>query len=54
MNGIAGRGQSSVEYLVIFAGVVAVMFLVPDGIVDDVLGALARAWSRITEGVSRP
>lgn len=53
-NLLLGRGQSSVEYLVILACVVGVMVAVPDGALDDLLAALARAYSRFTEGVSRP
>jgi len=54
MNPLPGRGQSSIEYLVILACVVGVMVAVPDGTLDEVLSALARAYSRFTEGVSRP
>ncbi|MBE0595211.1 MAG: hypothetical protein IH616_22715 [Gemmatimonadales bacterium] len=53
-NLLPGSGQSSVEYLVILACVVGVMVAVPDGALDDLLAALARAYSRFTEGVSRP
>lgn len=48
------RGQSSIEYLVILACVVGAMLAVPDGALDEVLAALGRAYSRFTEGVSRP
>lgn len=54
MSPASGRGQSSIEYLVILACVVGVMVAVPDGALHDVLAALARAYSRFTEGVSRP
>jgi len=47
-------GQSSVEYLVILACVVGAMLAVPDGALHDLLAAFARAYSRFTEGVSRP
>jgi len=49
-----GDGQSSIEYLVILACVVGVLVAIPDGALHDVLAALARAYSRFTEGVSRP
>ncbi|MEB2320029.1 MAG: hypothetical protein OZ935_15410 [Pseudomonadota bacterium] len=54
VNPLSDCGQSSVEYLVILACVVGVMVAVPDGALDDLLAALARAYSRFTEGVSRP
>ena len=48
------KGQSSIEYLVILACVVGVMVAVPDGALQEVIAALGRAYSRFTEGVSRP
>ena len=47
-------GQSSIEYLVVLACVIGVLVAVPDGALDELLAALARAYSRFTEGVSRP
>lgn len=47
-------GQSSIEYLVILACVVGVVVAVPDGALHEVIAALGRAYSRFTEGVSRP
>lgn len=47
-------GQSSIEYLVILAFVVGAMLAVPEGALHELLAALARAFSRFTEGVSRP
>lgn len=47
-------GQSSLEYLVILAGVAGVFLAVPEGSLEQLLDALARAYLQFTEGVSRP
>jgi Flp pilus assembly pilin Flp len=48
------RGQAAIEYAVVLVLVVGILFAVPDGVVDRVVVAIADAYARFTEGVSRP